>query len=255
VKLYALIPLLLAVGLAGCELDDDADTNLLVGETNTGKPTGSLPGNPPEVAPVPSAPTEPAAYVIEVDNPYLPMFPGTVWIYEGDDNGILRRDVVRILDETRVIEGVTCTEMYQEVYRDGELSETTSHWYAQDREGNVWVYGENSLEYEDGQAVTTEDSWLAGVGGMRPWMVLAGDPQVGDVYLGANPTGREEVRVLSVTESAAAAAGQFENCVAVEESDPDDPEDVDMIIYGPGVGMVSEESPGGRIELVETRRE
>jgi hypothetical protein len=255
VKRYALIPLLLAVALAGCEFDEDDETSLLVGDTNTGNPTGTLPGNPPEVVPVPSAPTEPDAYEADIDNPYLPMIPGTVRIYEGDDDGHFRRDVVRILHETRVIEGVTCTEMYQEVYRDGELAEATSHWYAQDRDGNVWVYGEDSLEYEDGHAVTSEDSWLAGVGGMRPWMVLAGDPQVGDVYLGANPTGREQVQVLSVNDSTSVPAGRFENCVAVEESDPDDPEDVDLIIYGPGAGMVSEESPAGRIELVETRLE
>jgi hypothetical protein len=240
VRLYALIPLLLAAVLAGCEFDDNAETNLLVGDTNTGSPIGSLPDDSPEVAPVPtSAPTEPEAYDVEIDNPYLPMFPGTVWIYEGDDGGLFRRDIVRILDEPRVIEGVTCTEMYQEVYRDGELSESTSHWYAQDHDGNVWMYGENSLEYEDEHAVTTEDSWLAGVGGM----------------LGANPTGREAVQILSVAETATVPAGRFENCVEALESDPDDPEDVDTIIYGPGVGMVSEESPGGRIQLVETRRE
>ena len=49
---------------------------------------------------------------------------------------------------TRVIDGVTCVEVHDSVLTDGELTENTLDWFAQDKDGNVWYLGENTAELE-----------------------------------------------------------------------------------------------------------
>jgi hypothetical protein len=97
---------------------------------------------------------DPADFVEVVDNPYLPLVPGTRWVYEGEDDGQEERVEVEVLDETREIEGITATVVRDTVYVDGEIAEDTYDWFAQDADGNVWYLGEDSHEYEDGKART-----------------------------------------------------------------------------------------------------
>ncbi len=255
-KPHALLPLLLVIVLTGCDSTDEDDVSALV----SGNSTGGVPADPgagslPEAAPGPVAPAEPEDYEQSISHPYLPMDPGTVWIYEGDHDGLPRRDEARILEEPRVIHGIPCATLLQEVYIDGKIAEVTRHWYAQDVDGNLWTYGEHSVEFGGGQAVTTTDSWQAGVDGAEPWMVLGADPQVGDRYYGEYPGGRDEVLVLSLNETAVVPAGTFENCLSALETNLDDPEDADRVIYSPGLGLVSEKSSTGKIELTEIRKE
>ena len=68
------------------------------------------------------------------------------------------------------------------VYVDDELVEDTYDWFAQDRDGNVWYLGEDSQEIDDGEVVSTEGSWEAGVDGALPGIVMPAEPAVGDAY-------------------------------------------------------------------------
>jgi hypothetical protein len=189
-----------------------------------------------------------------VDHAFLGLVPGLVRVYEGHDEGSFRRDRVEVLEEPETVFGVACTAVRQEVFLDGVLAEVTTEWYASDAGGNVWMFGEASVEIEDHVPVPAEDSWQAGVDGAVPWMVLGAEVEVGQVYSGSHPGGREEVTVLALDQSVAVPAGIFEGCLVVVETNPEDEpvdvEDADRIIYAPAVGMVSEDSPGGRIELV-----
>lgn len=217
------------------------------------------PSNPPALAPEQGDPaSEPAAdpapaYVEQIDNPYFPLRPGTMWVYEGDDDGQVRRDDVQVLPGTELVLGVACTVVLQEVHLDGELAEVTTAWFAQDDAGNVWHFGEQSIEFEEGAPLLAEDSWKAGVDGAEPWILVGGEPRPGDVYVGVHPGGTEMFTVASVTEIATTPLGTFAECVAMEETNPDDPDDADRIIYAPGVGLVTEESANGRIDLVSMR--
>ena len=58
----------------------------------------------------------------------------------------------------------------------GELIEDTRDWYAQDVCGNIWYLGESTKEYEDGQVVSSEGSWQAGVDGAEAGVALPGAP-------------------------------------------------------------------------------
>jgi hypothetical protein len=100
-----------------------------------------------------------------IDNPYFPLQPGTTFVYEGRTEKGNEHNEVYVSSETRAILGVTCVVVSDTVTVDGNLEEATLDWYAQDRQGAVWYFGEDSREFENGAVVSTAGSWEAGVDG------------------------------------------------------------------------------------------
>ena len=41
-------------------------------------------------------------------------------------------------------------------YEAGKLIEKTYDWFAQDKQGTVWYFGEDTKEYENGEVVSTK---------------------------------------------------------------------------------------------------
>src|SRR5262245_35862975 len=93
----------------------------------------------------------PADFVTVINNPYLPLIPGTTLIYEGRTEDGLAYLELKVLPETRQVMGITATVVDEAAYADGEIEEHISHWFAQDKAGNVWSLGEAVTTYEDGQ--------------------------------------------------------------------------------------------------------
>ncbi len=186
-------------------------------------------------------------------HPYFPMTPGTLWIYEGEEDGLPLREEIRTLEETEIIWGTVCAVMNERVFIDNQLTEVTSEWFGLDAEGNVWKFGEETLELVDGKLRRADDSWITGVGDALPWIVFAANPQVGDVYSGYRPGGVDVLEVVSVTTTATVPAGTFENCLELVEN-REDPLYTDIILYAPGVGRISERNASGNLELKSTRR-
>ena len=78
----------------------------------------------------------------QVDNKYLPLNPNTVQLYQVETEDGVETIVVEVLEETRVVNGVTCVVVRDQVFLDELLIEDTHDWYAQDDDGNVWYMGE-----------------------------------------------------------------------------------------------------------------
>ena len=107
----------------------------------------------------------PSDFIDRIDNRFMPLIPGTKFIYEGvSEEGTECIEVV-VMPETRVVMGVRCVVVRDTVRLNGEIIEDTYDWYAQDRQGNVWYFGEDSKEYKKGKAVGTTGSWEAGADG------------------------------------------------------------------------------------------
>ena len=94
--------------------------------------------------------SSPANFVATIDNPFFPLMPGTTFVYEGQTAAGLELDEFAVTHNTKAILGVTCVEVHDTVTVDGELTEDTLDWFAQDSDGNVWYFGENSKELDDG---------------------------------------------------------------------------------------------------------
>ncbi len=202
----------------------------------------------------------PTDFVTTITNPYLPLIPGTTFIYEGEEDGEHERVEVYVTHETKEILGVTCTVVRDTVWVDGELAEDTYDWFAQDRDGTVWYFGEDSKEIEDGVVVSTEGSWEAGIDGAKPGIIMKADPQIGDSYRQEYYFGEAEdmAEVLSLSESVSIPYGFYTNCLQTKEWTPLEPGVSEHKYYALGVGVVLEvkvEGGRGRIELIEITTE
>ena len=124
---------------------------------------------------------DPGDFVRFVTNPLLPFPPGTVLTYRGVDTGEAIHERVTVRHRTKRILGVATTVVHDVIRHLGRLLEETEDWYAQDKHGNVWYFGEDTRTYENGH-VSTEGSWEAGVHGAMPGVVMEADPHAPDAY-------------------------------------------------------------------------
>ena len=140
---------------------------------------------PPESADVPyTVSIDPADFVAVIDNTYFPRIPGARYIYEGQTAEGLERIEIEVLAEPREVMGVPTTVVRDTVYLDGVLVEDTFDWFAQDGDGNVWYFGEEVANYENGVLADHDGSWEAGVDGALPGIVMYADPatHVGETF-------------------------------------------------------------------------
>ena len=190
-------------------------------------------------------------FVARVDHRYFPIEPGRIWIYEGEYLGLPAREEVRSLPERRFILGVACTGIEELTFVDGLLSERATEWFAQDRAGNVWKFGEEAFDLTTTSPVLSPDSWMAGASGGLPWRAFAANPREGDRFSGYRPDGIDVLEVSAILASVTVPAGAFGDCLELVEN-PDDPADTDIILYGSRVGRLSERTSTGHMELVST---
>jgi hypothetical protein len=73
-----------------------------------------------------------------------------------------------VTHDTRKVMGVECVVVDHKEWEGDMLIERTYDWFAQDDKGTVWYFGEDTKEYENGEVVSTEGSWEAGVDGANP---------------------------------------------------------------------------------------
>ena len=200
---------------------------------------------------------DPADFSTTIDNPYLPLVPGTRHSYEGTTDKGQERIVVEVTRQTRTVMGWECVAVRDTVTLEGELVEDTTDWYAQHADGSVWYFGEETAEYSNGEVVSTAGAWEAGVDGAYPGVVMPAQPKVGDSYRQEYYQGEAEdmADVLSVTATAEVPAGSYSDVLQTLDYTPLDPDLVEHKYYAPGVGFVLEVGIKGgtdRIGLVRT---
>jgi hypothetical protein len=209
-----------------------------------------------ELAPIhgPYSPTiDPANFVAKIDNRYLPFRPVTRFHYEGVRGTTPQTDNEVVLRKTKRILGVTCTVVRDTVSEHGHAVERTFDWYAQDKDGNVWYMGENSLELKHGRFVRASDSWQSGVNGAKPGIIMPGHPVAGEQYRQEYyPPGEalDEARVLGVQGSVTVPYGSFERPLVTLERSPLEPQ-TEKKFYVRGVGEVKEKVVKGHHEQFE----
>jgi hypothetical protein len=173
-----------------------------------------------------------------VDNPWFPLRPGSVWHYKGVKDGKRSRDTVRVTGATKTILGVKTTAVSDRLYLAGRLEERTTDWYAQDRKGNVWYYGENTAELDrHGRVRSTEGSWQAGADGAKAGIFMPADPRPGQ-------SGRQEY-LKGQAEDHFKVLRRTRNTVLTKEWTPLEPGVIDHKHYRRGVGTVLEETVKG----------
>ena len=188
------------------------------------------------------------------------MSPGSRWRYEETgENGETEIITVEVLDEHHAVMGVDTIVVHDVVStEDGDVIEDTYDWYAQDTDGNVWYFGEDTTAYEDGVA-STAGSWQAGVDGALPGIVMPAAPEVSDTGYRQEyfPGEAEDMgQVIADSGSVSTPYGEFDDVIRTRDWTPLEPDIVEEKTYARDVGFVHEvktntEGTGAQVQLID----
>lgn len=205
-------------------------------------------------------------------NPYFPLGIGNRREYAGGTESI----IIEVLNETKLIAGVTCIVVRDVVTNDGDLIEDTDDWFAQAKNGDVHYCGEEVKDFEsfDGdeprlpELVSIDGSFKVGRDGDKPGIIIPRFPTVGKVYRQEFSVGNAEdvVEILSTTykfgnnpeldqfvpQQLAALLCSASDCVITKDYTPIEPDVFERKYYARGIGLFLEVKPdtGEAVQLV-----
>jgi hypothetical protein len=189
-------------------------------------------------------------------NRYFPLRIGNRWQYSGSESV-----AIEVLNETKLIEGVTCIVVRDLVTVDGVPTEDTNDWFAQAKNGDVYYCGEEVKDFETFEGdnpeipelVSIDGSFKTGRNGDEPGIAFQGSPMRGQGYRQEFSLGNAEdiAQVLSTTYAFGANTelDQFVprllaqrlcssgNCIVVKEFTPILPGVFERKYYAPGIGL------------------
>ena len=190
---------------------------------------------------------DPAEFTTKVDNEYFPMKPGTTFLYEGGTE----HGQMSVTNQTKKVMGVECVVVDHKEWEGDMLIERTYDWYAQDEQGTVWYFGEDTKEYENGKVVSTKGSWEAGVDGAKPGIIMQAHPKVGQSYHQEYYPGEamDMARVISLEASARVPYGSFDEVLETREWTPLQPGFSERKYYARGVGPLGNPADLGLVAV------
>lgn len=140
-------------------------------------------------------------------NPYFPLTIGNKWEYRGGTETV----TVHVLNQTKLIDDVTCIVVRDLVYDKGKLKEATDDWFAQHKDRSVWYCGEEVKDYENfagdkprrAELVSIDGSFKAGRDGDKAGIIFPASPNPGQAYLEESSLANAEdmSQILSTTYS------------------------------------------------------
>jgi len=164
----------------------------------------------------------PSDFTSDVTNRYFSLIPEKKMVYEANTSDGIERNEVYVTSEKKLVQGVETSVVWDRVWLNGELIEDTKDWYAQDKEGNVWYFGEDSKEIINNIIVSTKGSWESGVDGAKPGIIMKANPKIGDSYRQEYYKGEAEDmgEVLSLNETLILKYGNFSDCIKTLDYTP-----------------------------------
>jgi hypothetical protein len=110
--------------------------------------------------------------------------------------------------------------------------------------------GEDSRELKNGRMARADDSWLTGVDGGKPGIIMPADPQPGEAYRQEYyPPGDalDQARVLRYAERMTVPTGTYHHVLVTSERSPLEPQ-TEQKYYAQGVGELAERVVKGHHE-------
>ena len=182
-------------------------------------------------------------------NPFFVLEPGYQLQLEGLEGKRLVHLTSTVLDETRVVDGITTRIVEERETSDGALAEVSRNYFAICAPTNtVFYFGEDVDIYENGKVVAHDGAWLAGRGGAKAGVMMPGLNLVGARYMQESAPGvaMDRAETVSLTASVSTPAGAFANVLDVEETTPLEPGAREHKLYAPNVGLIQD----GSLKLV-----
>jgi hypothetical protein len=187
-----------------------------------------------------------SAFSAHVDNPWFPLKPGTRYVYTGVKDGQPSRDVLTVTRETQTIDGVPCVVVHDRLYLRGRIAERTTDWYTEDKQGNVWYFGEQTAELDrHGRVTSTEGTWTAGIDDAQAGIYMPAQPRIGQTGRQEYLKGQAEDHFKVIGLFRTVTASRSRNVLLTQETTPLEPGTVDHKLYVRGVGTVLEQTVKG----------
>lgn len=178
-----------------------------------------------------------------VTNKWFPLQPGTQWVYKGFRKGAPARVVQTVTDLTKVINGVRTVVVWDVDYKEGKVRESEIIFFAQDKDGNVWLLGELVEAYDDAEFVGG-NAWIAGLDGSRAGIQMKADPRPGTPtysqgYAPPPVNWTDRAVVEQAGQKTCVPAGCYKDVLVIAESSKSEAPDAQQLkYYAPGVGYV-----------------
>ena len=195
----------------------------------------------------------PADFTHVITNKYLTLKPGTRATYEKTTSKGITRVEMKVTGKTKRVMGVHALVVRNWEWLNDQLIEETRDLVAQDKDGNVWFFGEAVDHYQDGELAGHDGTWEAGVDGAKPGILMLADPKVGDTYRQEYYPGKAEDMgtVVAVGKRVTVPQGAFfENCVQIRDWSRIESKSQHKY-YCVGIGlMIVEEEAAEQLKLV-----
>jgi len=172
-------------------------------------------------------------------NRFFVLEPGYQLVLENNDEKV----VITVLNETKKIGSIETRIVEERKEENGELKEVSRNFFAICKEhGDVFYFGEEVDDYEDGKIVRHSGAWRADEKDSKAGIIMPGTILLGARHyqeIAPNAMDRAEINSDNVTMKT--PAGTFKNCIRVEETSGIDPDDKCYKTYAPGVGLIQDE--------------
>jgi hypothetical protein len=205
-------------------------------------------------------------------NRYFPLAIGSQWEFRS----ATQSTKVEVLRESKLIDGVRCIVVRDQVKEEGDLIESTNDWFAQAKDGNVWYCGEETRSFEsfDGdrprkpELVNIDGSFKAGREGDKPGIIFRAAPLAGEAYIEESSLGNAEDATVVLSTNYMYGRNRVldqlvprnlaqllcaGDCVVTKNFSSLDPGVFERKYYAPGIGVFLEVEPdsGEVVQLVK----
>lgn len=182
-----------------------------------------------------------------ITNPYFPVVAGQVRCYEGAPAD--EQFVFTGLGAGPTIMGIKTFTLQDDATEGGLLVERTFDYYAQDKSGNVWYFGEDVTNYiydSNGNLIDTNSSssWRGGVNGALPGYIMPKSLTVGFNYYQEHAPADDaldEGTTFAIVPSMTVNGQVYTNVIKVLETTDLDQHARGFKYYAAGVGLIKEE--------------
>ena len=174
-------------------------------------------------------------------NEFFVLEPGFRLVLEGNNE----RLAITVLDETRLIDGVTTRVVEEREWKSDELIEVSRNFFAIcEGTNDVFYFGEEVDDYKGGEIVGHAGAWFAGGDGADAGLIMPGDPRIGMKYYQeiAPDVALDRAEVVSLDETLETPAGLFTNCLRTHEGTAMNSNESEFKMYASGIGLIQEQS-------------
>jgi hypothetical protein len=192
---------------------------------------------------IPTPSPDPADFTGGAQNAWFPLEPGTRWTYRRYTPYGEQSVFATVLRHRRTIAGVPTTAVEWQMKERGRERTVMVRWYAVDRAGNVWWFGQRVSSHGPVLDRLAPRSWEAGHGGAEAGLILTATPREGDGYENAHQTHVVERRstVVSLDGTAATPARTYRHTVVTRDLSSLAPLHDVQTFYSRGLGMIGQQ--------------